>query len=108
MDDFLILITIGILASVISALGTYFITTKKAEKDRERELLGWAMQAALKDFELKEKKKISSHLYFHYHWLHLVDKNLASEEALEELTIKAMKLNSIANRTQERFREEQE
>lgn len=110
--------TIGaVIVAGIGAIATFATIFIKGRLDRQRELLGWAMQAALKDFEIsknleslkpieQEKNKkgdkelliqekdkiISSYLYFHYHWLQKIDSGKANKETLISLTNESLVL----------------
>ena len=93
----------GIATAIIAFLGTVVGIIIKRHQDRERELLSWAMQAALKDYEIESeddslpKKPISSHLYFHYHWLKIIDSGKASPQELKTLTRISFALVSVSS-----------
>lgn len=93
----LISILLAGIGSVLAVVMTFIGLWVKNIHTRERELLGWAMQAALKDFEVQDNKKtISSHLYFHYHWLKGVDTGRATTDLIKQLTEEALKLNDAS------------
>lgn len=86
-------LTIGL----ISYLAAWFSSTIKSKSDRQRELLGWAIQIAIEDFKADievasgphEVPPLSSYTYFHFNYFKLLESKKATPKNIHKLAIES-------------------
>ena len=97
--------SVVIVAAIAGFVSALFSSSIKSKGDRQRELLGWAIQAAIEDFKADnevangphEIPPLSTYTYFHFNYFKLLESKKATPKRVHELAIKS---EEVANALQ--------
>ena len=103
MDSAWIPVVSTLIGGMIGLGGAILSSYLHSRADRHKELLSWAIQAAIEDFKAdqastKDAAKvppISSYTYFHYHFFKLLDDGLLTPEAIEKVADDVTKIAAV-------------
>ena len=103
MDSNWVPVISTLIGGIIGLGGAIFSTYLHSRADRNKELLSWAIQAAIEDFKADQSSAkdparvlpISSYTYFHYHFFKLLEEGRATPEYIEKVADEASKIVDV-------------
>jgi len=103
MDGAWIPVVSTLIGGMIGFGGAILSSYLHSRADRHKELLGWAIQAAIEDFKAdqasaKDSDKvppISSYTYFHYHFFKLLDQGRVTPEDIGKVADDVTKIVAV-------------
>jgi hypothetical protein len=91
---------ITLFASVVTFLATLFASNILSKTNKENELIGWAIKAAIEDFSAdikamgspKSIPPLSAYTYYHFHFFKLLEAGEATPRNVEKLANSSEKI----------------